>query len=378
MHGRRVVELGAGVGNSSLILAGLKEDAPKEIIATDFAPAVMTNLKHNVEAFVSAQSQYLKLNEIVPHNGETLVRSEHLDWSIGAEMGGESLARLKCDVIIAADCTYDIDICGHLANTVVNLLSKNATDSSSNTSTATGASPVVFDSNYVISNQNDPLFSAYPYALVACTVRTQETFECFLRELNDLNAYVYDVSSLPDVVREKSSLCYPTHNLYSLSEEEIKGLVKIVYVKARERLPTETMDDTLSETLNLIGFNCPKCNHYYQIFEDDLNCSVLTCNCFGIDGSESTMLMTKEVADYYNRTERPEMLRALKNSVTPAEYAEHEKSLTFIEGTQLPQHMTKSSAEDLADLGITMTPFKVFKVDKNGKTEWKAVEHYFV
>lgn len=89
-RGPRVVELGAGTGLLSLavaaLLARLRAAAPATIVATDFHPAVLANLRRNLAA------------NRAPH-----VRACRLDWAAPAL---EPPLDVPADLLVAADVVY--------------------------------------------------------------------------------------------------------------------------------------------------------------------------------------------------------------------------------------------------------------------------------
>lgn len=93
----RVLELGAGTGLVSLVLAKLLQSTSAEIVATDFYPSVLTNLESNVS-----------LN--IPSAGPVSVVAKFLDWSEVASSKDKALLppfNKPFDLIIGADIVYE-------------------------------------------------------------------------------------------------------------------------------------------------------------------------------------------------------------------------------------------------------------------------------
>jgi predicted nicotinamide N-methyase len=96
----RVLEFGAGTGLVSLALAKTLEAVTGTIIATDFYPAVLENLKRNIAD-----------NGPYPSNVQVLVRT--LDWkafpaTFDANASDADLAA-PCDALFGADIVYELE-----------------------------------------------------------------------------------------------------------------------------------------------------------------------------------------------------------------------------------------------------------------------------
>jgi predicted nicotinamide N-methyase len=127
VKGKRVVELGAGVGLTGLVAAGCC--GATSVHLTDYTDACLDNLRHNV----SINREWLHEQ----HKGEVVqdgkISVGYLDWSAYADESNrqpeESLpldvqllpsykALSEADVLLAADVAYDWSVIGSLAQIV--------------------------------------------------------------------------------------------------------------------------------------------------------------------------------------------------------------------------------------------------------------------
>ena len=90
--GQRIIELGAGTGLVSLVLGKILQNTTATITATDYHPAVLTNLRSNVA-----------LN--FPDNSQA-VETASLDWSSPTL---EPPFDVPADVLVATDAVYGLD-----------------------------------------------------------------------------------------------------------------------------------------------------------------------------------------------------------------------------------------------------------------------------
>ena len=113
LKGRRVVELGCGCGTVGLAVA--KACSPSSVLLTDNQPAAILNAQHNID-----------VNELTS-DGLPAVVVESCDWAeVAVDMtttSSSSSLRLV-DTIIAADVTYDPDVCKILAGAIRGLLTR--------------------------------------------------------------------------------------------------------------------------------------------------------------------------------------------------------------------------------------------------------------
>ena len=105
-EGKRLLELGAGTGLSGLVAACCA--APAAVTLTDSVPVVLRNLRHNVSMNADAFCG-------------TKVEVEAFDWAL-PDPGGEEAARLRPDVVLAADCVYGPEVNNVLAPALQRLL----------------------------------------------------------------------------------------------------------------------------------------------------------------------------------------------------------------------------------------------------------------
>jgi predicted nicotinamide N-methyase len=115
----RVLEFGAGTGLVSLALAKTLEAGTGTIIATDFYPAVLENLKRNIAD-----------NGPYPSNVQVLVRP--LDWTtfpttFDANMSDADLAA-PCDALFGADIVYELGHAQWLRACAMRLLKRPSSD----------------------------------------------------------------------------------------------------------------------------------------------------------------------------------------------------------------------------------------------------------
>ena len=240
IYQKKLLELGTGVGNSGLLIAAHKAIKPSQLTLTDFAPEVLQNLQYNIDR--SKQQRERKFNLGTDSSSFTKVNSAvYLDWTLADTMDvtGELS---NVDVVLAADCTYEENLCVHLANTLRRVLLASK-------ARRKGVDSSVFSQN--CSQNSSTIFSRYPYALIACTVRNEDTLSIFLQRLEQIGAFVQDVTwividGVDDNIKSKSSeesvytdigehLIYPTHYLPTLSEEQIRSsLIRVIYVSFGE------------------------------------------------------------------------------------------------------------------------------------------------
>lgn len=136
-----ILELGAGVGITGLILARLFPSW--SITLTDYSLEVLGLIRENAD-----------INQM----NTDRVRVQLLDWSMMRDYDEHDLSMITPPhIILAADCTYSIDIIDDLVDTIYRLL--------------------------LISSSTTYKACAY----IACTLRTQETFEFFRNALKALD-----------------------------------------------------------------------------------------------------------------------------------------------------------------------------------------------
>lgn len=142
---RCVLELGAGVGFSGLVLAACTR--PRRVLLSDYAPNVMQNLRYNVEI---NSSKYRCPVDVVT-----------LDWDTWqpSEQGDE----LQPDILLAGDCVYDIASFPSLVR--------------------------------VLHAFMDMPSERQRMAIFASTIRNQTTFQAFLDQLEQFEIEYLDVTT---------------------------------------------------------------------------------------------------------------------------------------------------------------------------------------
>lgn len=145
-RGKRVLELGAGVGFSGMALAAV--GAPSHIVLTDYAPNVMQNLRYNVE--------------INTDKFACPVTVQALDWDAWDPANDPSE---RPDVLLAGDCVYDVAAFPSLVRVLNAFLSNEAGD--------------------------DKLPRT---AVFASTIRNRTTFQAFLDQLHAHGIVYVDVT----------------------------------------------------------------------------------------------------------------------------------------------------------------------------------------
>lgn len=142
---RCVLELGAGVGFSGLVLAACTR--PRRVLLSDYAPNVMQNLRYNVEI---NSSKYRCPVDVVT-----------LDWDTWqpSEQGDE----LQPDILLAGDCVYDVAAFPSLVR--------------------------------VLHAFMDMPSERQRVAIFASTIRNQTTFQAFLDQLEQFEIEYVDVTT---------------------------------------------------------------------------------------------------------------------------------------------------------------------------------------
>ncbi len=128
---KSVLELGSGVGYTAITL--LKQEAVATVIASDCHGKVLERLEHNCRANLPEDDAKWTIRE--------------LDWTTFQESDAQAL---HCQVVIAADVVFDPTLVPHLARTIKFCLHANA-----------------------------------ERAIVACTLRNEDTLALFLSHLKE-------------------------------------------------------------------------------------------------------------------------------------------------------------------------------------------------
>jgi predicted nicotinamide N-methyase len=128
VKGKRVVELGSGVGLTGLVAAGCC--GASSVRLTDYTDASLDNLRHNVSMNREWLLEQCKEDEVVHDEN---ISAGYLDWNAyGDDSNQQPKARLppddrvlpsckalsEADVLLAADVAYDSSVIGCLAQTV--------------------------------------------------------------------------------------------------------------------------------------------------------------------------------------------------------------------------------------------------------------------
>lgn len=151
-HGRTVLELGCGLGLAGLVV--VKSCNPLKYIFTDGHPEVLRLLRYNLMLNVESHSQGNKREKNCSKNShsasnfswnDTKIITEDLDWE-----SRNSIEKFKPDIVIAADVIYDPEIVKSLLGVLFYFLSCQTTNA--------------------------------PFAVIACSVRNEETHVGFLKE----------------------------------------------------------------------------------------------------------------------------------------------------------------------------------------------------
>lgn len=148
---KTVLELGAGVGFTGLVLAHVAR--PKRVVLSDYGASVMQNLRYNAE--VNAAGVTCPVDVVT------------LDWETWDP--SESNAELHPDILLAGDCVYDVASFPHLVRVLQLFLRM----------------PVATESQARARADQDakkPQLQERK-AIFAATIRNQKTFQAFLDHL---------------------------------------------------------------------------------------------------------------------------------------------------------------------------------------------------
>jgi hypothetical protein len=172
VSGRRVVELGAGVGLTSIILAG--ELSPAAVVATDYCAEVMQNLRHN--------AQINSRRAAVPVQARTI---DWMEWETFPDQ-----LDFGADLIIAADVVFEPALVPALVQTTLLLLQAGTapvTADGADGADGAGGADRADGANTTTKGQtngrtNGQAGQAKKKAVFASCVRNWPTFEVFLAE----------------------------------------------------------------------------------------------------------------------------------------------------------------------------------------------------
>lgn len=214
-HGKTVLELGAGIGLTGILVArGLGSKlAPRNMILSDWAGVVLENIQHNVAINFGEDARVEK--ESSPSVGAVQV-----DWRAMATTADvtQTIGSTPADITLIADCTYSEEIIPPLLKTVALVVEhwEEKMDSQSNdtnTAAATskqqqGAPPVPIpdavpdadDMTYDYSTDDCSLLQRIAtrhghIALLACTQRSDETFAFLQTALQEMQLSCRDITT---------------------------------------------------------------------------------------------------------------------------------------------------------------------------------------
>ncbi|RNF27523.1 uncharacterized protein Tco025E_00260 [Trypanosoma conorhini] len=119
----RILELGAGVGLTPVMLHQhmCYRERVKGCVLTDYQPELIENILFNLHSYITARepmhdSFCRTEEEDAPHVAEILDWTEH-------ERNRERLQKWGCNLILAADCIYDVNLIDSLVTTLHQALS---------------------------------------------------------------------------------------------------------------------------------------------------------------------------------------------------------------------------------------------------------------
>lgn len=151
-----VLELGAGVGFTSLVLAGVAQ--PKRVLLSDYGSSVMQNLRYNAE--INAPHFQCPVDVLT------------LDWDTwDPSEDEEAEAALRPDILLAGDCVYDVASFPSLVRVLQVFLGS---------ALPSGAT------------MNKPRERS---AIFAATIRNQKTFQAFLDHLEAFEIAYEDITT---------------------------------------------------------------------------------------------------------------------------------------------------------------------------------------
>lgn len=159
--GVRILELGSGAGLLGALCGQLKQDG--RVLLTDLEGQVLDRLRATIDKSVSFFPSCLRCCRVltVDHSSDCcsqldMMQVQGLDWR---DIDRDLLASFKPDIILAADVVYDPDLCEPLACTLKTALE---------------------------------VGSAEVHALLASTVRNDETYQIFMKALGELFSIYID------------------------------------------------------------------------------------------------------------------------------------------------------------------------------------------
>ena len=203
LAGQIVLELGAGVGITGLLLGRAipANEQPAKVIMTDFHHEVVDLLAHNVDINVSAQDP-------------CILEADLLDWST---VTSSDYLRYNARIMIVADCTYSESGNVNLVSAFkIFLHTMTSSDNGDNKNTSIKPDLCNADSMSICDKEAYMLSLVAlraPFILIACTVRSPETFAHFNDLIqNDAELRVVDVT-------DWAASCFPEAPVYFYAED---------------------------------------------------------------------------------------------------------------------------------------------------------------
>ena len=114
LTGRRVIELGAGCGLPGLVAAAYC--GPSAVVLTDYYPATMANLEHNVKLNLASGGA------LTNTNAAATTTTVAADWADTTAWSKREDTAKAFDVVIGADLVYHNEVIGIFVNTLQHLL----------------------------------------------------------------------------------------------------------------------------------------------------------------------------------------------------------------------------------------------------------------
>uniref|UniRef100_M4B848 FAM86 N-terminal domain-containing protein n=1 Tax=Hyaloperonospora arabidopsidis (strain Emoy2) TaxID=559515 RepID=M4B848_HYAAE len=161
---KRVLELGAGVGFTGMVLACVCRSS--RVVLTDYAPNVLQNLRYNVE---------INSNKFI-----CLVEVQALDWETWQPMDCDDGEHP--DILLAGDCVYDVAAFPAMVHALRSFFGK--------------------DEGCEINRRSKRV------AIFAATIRNQKTFQVFLDQLAQADIDYVDTTMSVQKTMEKRIFSY--------------------------------------------------------------------------------------------------------------------------------------------------------------------------
>ena len=232
LAGKTVVELGAGVGITGLLLGRGIPPAlqPYKIIMTDFHTEIVELLRNNI----SINDTDIAADNVVPAQHQCLLEADVVDWGGVQE---SDFIIYSATVMLVADCTYSEIGNHHLVRAFKcylhamsigyrkygandeNILVVVPADESVTTASGGASTTAQLSCVQHLLNTDTPLI------LIACPVRSEETYLHF-RNLVDCDCELTVVD-----VTDWAASCFPAQPLYYYSEDRSRIKLLCIYLK---------------------------------------------------------------------------------------------------------------------------------------------------